>query len=88
VHGVVFAFCAAQGLRKDAIDGLHQYWDECLNFGQFMTVTEVCRYGGLFAVAGRDRPNVAKAPGKADAASTLSQVGHALAHPLHLVPFG
>jgi len=27
-----------------------------------MTVTEVCRHGGLFVVAGRDRPNVAKAP--------------------------
>jgi hypothetical protein len=60
--GLISLFCAAQVLWKDAIDGLHQYWDECLNLEQLMTVTEVCRYGGLFVVADRDRPNVAKVP--------------------------
>jgi hypothetical protein len=60
--GLFSLFCAAQVLWKDAIDCLHQYWDECLNLEQLMTVTEVCRYGGLFVVADRDRPNVAKVP--------------------------
>jgi len=62
VHGVDFAFLRRTVLRTAASDSLHQYWDECLNLGQSVTVTEVCRYGGLLVVADRDRPNVAKAP--------------------------
>jgi hypothetical protein len=59
--GLISLFCAAQVLGKDVRDGLHQYWDECLNLEQFVAVTGVCRYGGLFVVADRDRPNLAKA---------------------------
>jgi len=39
--GLISLFCAAPVLRKAASDGLHQYWDECLNLEQSITVTEV-----------------------------------------------
>jgi len=41
VHGVVFDFLRRTRARKVASDGLHQYWDECLNSEQVMTMAGI-----------------------------------------------
>jgi hypothetical protein len=66
---------------------LHQYWDECLNLEQSVTVTQAASVAACLPLpSGIDRTSQkhAKERTKADAASTISQAGHALAYPLQL----
>ena len=40
-RGLFSLFCAAHVHRKVASNGLHQYWDECLNSEQVMTMAGI-----------------------------------------------
>ena len=91
VHGVVFAFLRRTSRWTVGSNGLHQYWDECLNLGQSLTVTEAASVAACLPLAiGIERTSQkhAKEQAKADAGSAIAQVPAPLAYPLQLVHFG
>jgi len=71
--GLFSLFCAAHVHRKVASNGLHQYWDECLNLEQVITVTEV-----IPAAAGFSSPSgigrTSQKQGTADARSPIAKM--------------
>jgi hypothetical protein len=87
--GLISLFCAAPVLWKVASNGLHQYWDECLNLEQSVTVTGVAGAAACLPLpGGRTSQKHAKEQAKADAGSAITPAPAPLAYPLQLVLLG